>query len=175
MSAEPQVTTTTGLPTGRWHLLPEASTAVFAVANFGFRTVTGTIPLREGTVDVDAGGVVDGVHVVLDLDGLDTASWRRDADLRRPRLLDVDRHPELAFDATAMTPAGSGWRVDGRLSARGTSTPLAVSVTATEAGREQAGIRATGVLDRRELGVRAPRLLIGHLVRITVDSRWARG
>lgn len=173
MSAEPQATTTR-LPTGRWHLLPAASTASFAVANFGFRTVTGTVPLREGTVHVDGAGAVAGLHVLLDLDGLATGSWRRDADLRKPPLLDIDRHPELGFDATTMSPTGTGWLVEGRLNARGTSTHLTVIVTLPDALEEQTGITATAVLDRRKLGIRAPRLLIGHLVRITVVSRWVR-
>lgn len=103
-----------------------------------------------------------------------TGSWRRDADLRKPSLFDIERHPELSFDAATMSPTGTGWLVEGRLSARGTSTPLALSVAAEDVGQDQVEIHAEASLDRRELGVRAPRLLIGHLVSITVVSRWVR-
>jgi polyisoprenoid-binding protein YceI len=143
------------------------------VANFGFRTVTGTIPLRAGGVLVDGSGAVTRVHAVLDLDGLATGSWRRDADLRKPHLLDIDRHPELTFDATSMVPAATGWLVDGRLSARGTSVSLPLAVAASPV-KDETELHATAVLDRRSLGVRAPRLLIGHVVTINLVTRWRR-
>ena len=66
---------------------------------------------------------------------------------------------------------GGGWRAEGRLSVRGTSCPLTVTGTLVEDG--PAGtvhVRGTAVLDRTAIGLRAPRLMIGRLVSITVDA-----
>ena len=175
MSAELLAASATRLPTGNWHLLADRSTASFAVANFGFRTVTGTVPLREGSAHVDGAGDLTRVHAVLDLDGLDTRSWRRDADLRKPHLLDVDRHPELTFDGAGLIPSPGGWRLDGRLGCRGTSAPVRLSVRTADPTAEPVELHLSAVLDRRDLGIRAPRLVIGDLVRVTLVTRWRRG
>ena len=175
MSAEPVAATGTRLPTGHWHLLPDQSTASFQVANLGFRTVTGTIPLREGSAHVDAAGELVGVRAVLDLDGLDTGSWRRDADLRKPHLLDTDRHPELTFEGAGLAPAPEGWRLEGRLGCRGTSAPVQVAVRTPDPGADPVELHLDTELDRRDLGLRVPRLLIGQRVRVTLVTRWRRG
>ena len=83
-------TSPVALSTGRWAVDPAHSTATFRVGNLG-RTVTGTVPITEGTV------VIDGQHSAitgsLDLGAIDTGNARRDKDLRKPKFLDLDRNP----------------------------------------------------------------------------------
>jgi polyisoprenoid-binding protein YceI len=169
------MTTSTATPVrlapGRWTALPDRTSATFAVGNLGVKVVHGSIAVVSGSLDVDPDGSPVAVRAELDLRTIDTGIPKRDADLRKPRLLDIDAHPVLAFECTDLHPDGADWCAEGRLSARGTSCPLTVSGTVVEdspAGTVH--VLATAVLDRTALGLRAPRFMIGRRVTITVDA-----
>lgn len=159
-------TSPVGLSTGRWTVDPAYSTATFRVGSLG-RAVTGTVPITAGTV------VIDGQHSAitgsLDLGAIETGNARRDKDLRKPKYLDLDRYPAMTFTADTMTIAPAGWRVTGQLTARGTSVRLAGDVDVS-GEYTSATLTAHTRLDRRTLGIRAPRIMIGHQIDITVTA-----
>jgi polyisoprenoid-binding protein YceI len=158
--------------TGRWVVDPARSTATFSVANFGFRTVHGTVPVLSGTLEVSDGRPVR-VSAELDLARIDTGNRRRDADLRKPNLLDLDASPLLTYEAGEFDLGPQGWCARGSLGARGTTCPLPVLgvVAGTEGSLHLVG---TAVVDRTALGVRAPALIIGRQVSVVVDARLDR-
>jgi polyisoprenoid-binding protein YceI len=152
---------------GRWRPAPTGVRTAFAVRDFG-RFVTGTVPVAEAWVDVSAAGRPAQVHAVLDLRAIDTGNARRDRDLQKPSLLHTAEHPMLLFTGQPER-SDDGWTVTGTLAGRSAATvTLAVDVTAT--GPQEVTVRGTTVVDRRALGVRAPRVLIGHWLRITVEG-----
>lgn len=161
-------TSPAGLAAGRWIVDVAHSTATFRVRSLG-RTVTGTVPIIEGTFDIGPDGLPSAITGSLDLGAIDTGNARRDRDLRKPRLLDLDHHPTmtLAADMAAVLPAG--WSVTGRLTARGTSVRLAGDVELSGQDRS-ATLTGHTRLDRRTLGIRAPRIMIGSEIDITVTA-----
>jgi polyisoprenoid-binding protein YceI len=169
------VTTTSppGLAAGRWTVDLARSTATFRVGNLG-RTVTGTVPIIEGIVDVGGDGRPSAIAGSLDLGAIDTGNTRRDKDLRTPRLLDLDRHPTMTFAADTVSPSSAGWSVAGHLTARGTRVRLAGDVELSEQDSSEqdrsAILTAHTRLDRRTLGIRVPRIVIGHEIDITVTA-----
>ncbi|MEU5260562.1 YceI family protein [Amycolatopsis sp. NPDC021455] len=152
------------LRTGTWTVLSGRTTAAFEVRNFGFNRVRGTIPVRTGAVEV-RDGEVTAVHGELDLGALDTRNERRDADLRKPTLLDSGARPEMTFVADGVKRRDGGWEVTGELRLRGTACPLTLTVVP-----DGTRVRATGTLDRAPLGMRVPRAVIGRYVRIDVEA-----
>lgn len=153
----------------RWSVDTTLSTARFAVRNFGLKTVRGTVPITAAWVDVDPDGRPVAVHAELDLAALDSGNARRDADLAKPRLLDTGRYPTLTFDAgPGARTADGGWTLPGRLAGHGTVAEVQLRV---EGGAD--GFTATAGLDRTALAVRAPRVLIGRYVDISI-SGWLR-
>ena len=61
--------------------------------------------------------------VELDLNSLDTGVAKRDADLRGPRLLDIDRHPVMTWRCARFVATGDGaWTAEGDLTVRGITT-----------------------------------------------------
>jgi polyisoprenoid-binding protein YceI len=154
--------------TGRWVVDAARSTATFSVGNFGVRTVTGSVPVLAGTLEVADGRPLR-LSAELDLSALDTGSARRDADLRKPALLDLDAHPVLTYGAEEFEAGPQGWLARGTLGARGTTCPVTVLgvPAATDAALHLVG---TAVLDRTALGIRAPRLFIGRQVSVVVDA-----
>ncbi|MCF6733790.1 YceI family protein [Blastococcus sp. KM273129] len=59
---------------------------------------------RWGELDADEAGVPRRVVAELDLGTLDTGIARRDADVRKPRFLDTDRHPTMIWTARSFVP-----------------------------------------------------------------------
>jgi polyisoprenoid-binding protein YceI len=164
------VTTTSApvLTAGRWTVDTTSSTATFRVGNLG-RTVTGSVPITGGTVEVDPDGRPTAIGATLDLGSIDTGHARRDRDLRKPGLLDLDRHPTMTFSADAVTASPEGWSVAGQLTARGARVELAGDVRLSVLDGSVTLVARTR-LDRRAIGVRAPRLMIGRQVHITVTA-----
>ncbi|HEY3088674.1 MAG TPA: YceI family protein [Jatrophihabitantaceae bacterium] len=164
--------TLTDLRTGRWEHVAPLSGASFTVRNFAFNTVRGTVPIVSATVDVDADGVPVAVHATLDLTGIATGNPKRDSDLQKPHLMDTAEHPRLTFAGTPMQRADA-WQVPGRLAGRAATD---VTLDAQLVDRSASGeliVHATCTIDRRRLGVRAPRLLIGRYVAVTVTAVFA--
>ena len=159
------------LQTGRWQLQTAVSSARFTVSNLGVRTVHGQLPIREAWVDVDQAGRPISVAATLELDRIDTGNRRRDADLRKPNLLDLERYPLLMFTADSILPGVSGWVVAGTLAGRGREVPLELTAQITARGEDgPVTIEADAVLDRRALAVRAPRLMIGAVLRVHLQA-----
>jgi polyisoprenoid-binding protein YceI len=161
------------LQTGRWEHVASASRASFAVRKFAFITVQGTVPIVSATVDVDASGAPAAVLATLDLTGIATGIPKRDSDLQKPHLLDTGKHPRLTFSGRPMEQA-DGWQVPGRLAGRSATD---VTLDAKIVGRSDSGeltVHTACTIDRRKLGVRAPRFLIGRYVDITIEVVFAQ-
>ena len=164
--------TLTRLRAGRWEHDASTSRATFTVRDFGFMTVRGSVPIVSAAVDVDENGAPVAVYATLDLTGMATGHRKRDRDLQKPHLLDTGRHPRLSFTGSPVQRA-DGWQVPGRLTGRATTD---VTLDAHILDRSDSGeltVRAACTLDRRKLGVRAPRLLIGRYVAVRIEAAFA--
>lgn len=159
------MTTGVWIRSGNWTVVPEQSTASFSVRNLGFNRVTGTIPIRSGSARRD--GDTTEIRAELDLKGLITGNARRDADLRKPQLLDSEARPKLFFLANQVRDEANGWQVEGALELRGTTCPVTLHVEP----KNETRLVATAVLDRAPLRMRAPRFMIGRYLDITIDVR----
>jgi polyisoprenoid-binding protein YceI len=157
------------LRSGRWELVNSLSAARFTVRNLGLFRVTGQVPVVEAFVDIDHLGRPVGIQAELDLAGIDTGNPRRDHDLRTPRLLDGDRCPAMRFTAT--TSDVDEAQLAGQLVARGRAANLVLTIEQVrETGPGVVSVHATTQFDRRELGITAPRFLIGTCIKITLDA-----
>lgn len=154
------------LATGRWTVLPGSARASFRCRDVLHRTVTGTVSVTAGAVDVDARGVPVSVLAELDLSSVDTGNARRDRDLRGPRMLDAEGSPLLAFRGGPATARDDGgWVLPATLTMKGVTCPVEVAVAVNG---HRVSVSAT--VDRRELGIRAPRLLVGTAVTVLVEA-----
>ncbi|MBA2554112.1 MAG: YceI family protein [Geodermatophilaceae bacterium] len=158
---------------GTW-TLTAPTTAGFSVGSLGVRKVAGTIPVITAQVDVAEDGSVHSVAAVLSIDRIDTGHTKRDKDLRRRGLLDLDTHPTLTFSSAQVTPGEAGWTVTGLLTAKGATRQITVQATTSEHDDGTVGVRLTGRLDRRDYGIKAPRFLISASVLFDIDARLRR-
>jgi len=176
VSAEPAVATGAAplahlqLPPGCWELVPGRSWAEFTVRNWGLVTVHGRVPVVRGQVQLSEDGAVRQVRAELALARLDTHNARRDRDLAKPSLLDLARHPVLHFDGGVVEQGPSGLALPGLVSAHGATVPVRLSVDVGEVEDGRLTVRAATELDRRDLGVRAPQVMIGHRIGVEVSA-----
>ncbi|MGN6606365.1 MAG: YceI family protein [Jatrophihabitans sp.] len=168
----------TGLRTGRWTAASTLTSATFTVRHaLGLARVQGCVPVVDASVDVDASGRPAAVSATLDLTRIDTGNRRRDADLQQPRLLDTASAPTLTFAGRVVT-TDAGVEVVGRLAGRAAADVVLRVVEIDDGGDGGDGsvhVVATTRLDRRALGVRAPRVLIGRVVQIRLDLTFRPG
>jgi polyisoprenoid-binding protein YceI len=159
------------LAPGRWTTDPARTRAGFAVGNLGVKVVHGSIRVVSGELQVDTDGRPVRVRAELEVGTVDTGNAKRDADLRKPALLDAEAHPVMTFECHEIGPDGTGWRADGVLALRGTTCPLTVTGSwAAGATPGAVAVTGTATLDRTAAGIRAPRFLIGRQVTITVEA-----
>jgi polyisoprenoid-binding protein YceI len=164
--------TTPLLAAGTWAVSDSRTRVTFTVGSL-VTAARGSVACRWGCVELAADGTPVRVRAELDLESLDTGIARRDADLRKPRFLDIDRHPTMSWVADRFTRGDDGsWAAEGVLSVRGTSAPLTVVGRPEPADPEGSGlrVRASGELDRRSVGIRAPSFLIRRTVRIELEA-----
>jgi polyisoprenoid-binding protein YceI len=108
---------------------------------------------------------------------LDTAHEERDAHLRSPDFFDVERYPEISFEAIPVLFSGNGrFALHGKLTMKGITRRIELegelhgAVVAPD-GTEQLALTARGQLDRSHYGLVWNRLLEAGNVRVgeTVD------
>lgn len=75
----------------------------------------------------------------------------------------------MTFAADSITASPAGWQVTGTLAVRGTSVRLAGGAVASSQDGS-ATVTAYTRLDRSDLGIRAPGIMIGHAIDITVTA-----
>ncbi|WP_330250830.1 YceI family protein [Nocardia sp. NBC_00565] len=153
----------------QWMVDPAHSRAEFTVANFG-RTVHGRAPIRDGRLTTGPDGAPEKATGTVDLGAIDTTHAKRDRDLRGRRLLDLDRHPLMAFTTEDITDTAGEWRVVGTVRVRGRRAELVCTVSKFVLGPgDTVRLVAHAVLDRREIGIRAPELMIGRYIAIELN------
>ena len=154
--------------TGTWSLARPTS-AGFEVGNFGVKRVRGAVPIISTRVEVAPDASIHSVDATLDLAAVDTGNTKRDSDLRKPSLLDLDRHPHLTFTSSRVTPYEGRWVVVGLLTVKGATREVSLEGTVERLPEGAVRVRLAGRLDRRDYAITAPRFLIGSMVDVDID------
>jgi polyisoprenoid-binding protein YceI len=162
-------TTRPTLAPGSWDANPSDTTAAFVAGNFR-GDVHGTLALTTGRVEVDADGQPFLATATLDAASVLTGNKRRDKDLRGRGFLRAADCPQVTWRCSDVVPTTTGWVCRGVLGARGAETPLALAVTVRSATDRCLEVTATGTLDRRSLGIKAPAFLVGREVRVRIEA-----
>jgi polyisoprenoid-binding protein YceI len=90
---------------GTWRVDPEHSSIEFRVRHLMIESVRGRFLDFDGTIE---SGEAPLVVATIQASSLQTNHEERDAHLRSPDFLDVDRHPEIRFESTSIDLAVDG-------------------------------------------------------------------
>ena len=149
-------TTVTIARAGIWSLDPIHSRVDFEVSY-----LAGTF--KGEFHEIGAELTVDGEHASLEgtakVGSVDVKDENLSAHLQSPDFFDAERHPELRFAAENIRLDGDGRvSVDGELTIKGVTKPVAVTGTVTApiadyTGNDRIGLNLTAAVDRTEFGV----------------------
>ncbi|MDQ3294150.1 MAG: YceI family protein [Actinomycetota bacterium] len=126
------------------------------------------------------------LEVTVPLASVDTRDVGRDEHLRSADFFDVEKHPNMTFRSTAVTPVGGDrWDVAGELTVRGVTRPLTLHASfeggvSDPWGNDRAAFTATAELDRESFGLtwnqalETGGVLVGKKIDIEIEAELVR-
>ncbi len=167
------------LSSGSWLVDPAHSAVEFRVKHMVIETVKGRFRDFDGAVVAGAAPTVSGSIRVA---SLDTLHEERDEHLRSPDFFDVERYPEINFEANTFRFNGDNGRFDlpGELTIKGVTRPITLDGEFRGAGfdlqgSERVAFALRGRLERSDFGLIWNRiletggLLVGNTVELVLD------
>jgi polyisoprenoid-binding protein YceI len=146
------------LTPGHWALDTNHSSVSFVVRHLGVSKVRGRF--QDFDVDVVVGtSLADTVvNATIRTASIDTGNTDRDAHVRTPDLLDVEKRPTMVFRSTSISEVADGWAIDGELTIGGVTRPQRLDlefggIEEFPGGPRHAGFEATGELRRKDFGI----------------------
>jgi polyisoprenoid-binding protein YceI len=174
------------LAPGVWEVDPVHTNVEF-VARHLLSKVRGRFSTFSGNLTIAEDPAQSSAEVTIDAASLETGSPDRDAHLRSPDFLDVERFPSLSFRSTAVRSADEPghYLVDGDLTIRDVTRPVTLEAeyhgwSDDPWGGQRAGFSATTEIERADFGaawnvvVETGRLLVGKTVRIELEVEAVR-
>jgi polyisoprenoid-binding protein YceI len=147
--------TVTIAPAGTWRLDPVHSSVGFEV-DYLAGTFKGDFHEVEATLAVD--GESARLQGSANVASVDVKEENLAAHLQSPDFFDAERHPELRFTAEDIGLNGEAVTVQGEITIKGVTKPVALAGTVTPpladyTGNERIGIKVTTTVDRTEFGL----------------------
>ncbi len=175
-----QVGGTTLPAAGDWVIDASHSHVGFTVRHVMVSKVRGSFGTFSGTIHVAEQPQESSVEVTIDLASIDTRDEGRDAHLRSPDFFDVEQFPQATFRSTKVTGDGAAWKVDGELTIRGVTRPVALEgeylgSNKSPYGFQVAGFSAKTKINRKDYGLNwnaaleTGGVLVGDEVKISLD------
>ena len=149
--------------------------------DFGKDEVQGKMPVSRAdlTLDFDnitASEIAVALDVVRAVAGFPFANQA----MVGPKVLDAARFPEIGFQSTRVTAEGDGANIQGQITIRGVTRPIALHAVlyrqrGTEVGdRSHLSVLLTGTVNRSEFGASGWSDVVGDEVRLKILARIAR-
>ena len=139
---------------------PVHSSANFVVRHMMITNVRGAFSGVEGTIAYDLDNPSESsIDVVIDASKINTLDDQRDAHLRSPEFLDVEKYPTLEFKSTKIEPAAAGdWKITGDLTIRGVTKQVVLKAEITSEtkdvwGKTRIGASGTTKIKRSDFGL----------------------
>jgi polyisoprenoid-binding protein YceI len=178
----PQTSATT------WNIDPVHSVAEFKVKHMMISNVKGQFPKVTGTLTLDESQLANSrVEALIEAASIETRDPQRDAHLRSPDFLDVEKFPTLSFKSTSISLVRDGeLAVEGDLTIRGVTRRALFTVEGPTPpakdpwGNIRVGVSATTKINRKDFGLtwnaalETGGILVGDEVAITLDVQFVK-
>lgn len=170
-------------PVGTYDIDPTHTTATASIRHLGLSKVRGTIPVESGTIHIAENPTESSVNVTLTTSGVNTGNADRDGHLQSDDFLDVENYPHLEYRAEpgSVTDNGDGtWTVNGELTIKDTTRPVALNVEFEGTGQDpwgnsRAAFTASAEFDREDFGItwnqalETGGVLVGKTIKVDLD------
>jgi polyisoprenoid-binding protein YceI len=166
-----------------WALDPAHTNVEFTVRHMMISNVKGQFQKTSGTVTINGSDPTSAkIDATIDATSIDTRVDKRDAHLKSPAFLDVDKFPTITFKSNKVEADGPGkWKVKGDLTLHGVTKPVVLEVESTGTpitdpmGNTRAGASATTKISRKDFGLtwnqplETGGVMVGDEVAISID------
>ncbi|MFP5317902.1 MAG: YceI family protein [Acidimicrobiia bacterium] len=172
---------------GTWTLDASHTSMELSVRHMMVATVRGRVDPLSGTLFLATDDPSSSyVEVEIDASSINTGHADRDAHLRSPDFLDVDRFPTMRFRSTEIDDRGDGtFRLRGDLTVKDVTKPVSLEcefggVVRDPYGNDRIGFSATGTIDRTEFGLRwnaaleTGGVVVGDKVKLALDAEFTK-
>lgn len=160
------------------YILDADRSQVAFIYSFDGQEVTGTAPVSTAEILLDPANLAASrVDVTLDLGRARGGFPFATQALRGPRMFDLRNHPRAHFRSTRIRRTETGARMEGVLTLRGVTRPVALDVAlyrqrGTEPGDlDHLTLLVTGIIDRHEFGVSGYPRRVGPEVALRIVVR----
>ena len=146
-------------PSGWYAIDPSRSSIEFVTEHLSIVELRGRLTHVRGLLRIAADAERSHVAAEIDAGSVSTGNIERDAYVRGPALLDVDRYPKITYLSRSVVARRDGaWDVDGVLTIRDVTRIVRMRVDvafsrAATLGDRHVSFRATAMLDREEFGL----------------------
>ncbi len=167
------------LTAGTWNIDPAHSEVTFSIRHL-MSKVRGSFTEFEGRIDIAQDPLASRATATIRMASIDTRNADRDAHIRSPEILDVEKYPTMRFVSTGVRVDGDRYLVDGELTIKDVTRPatLEVEFNGVETdpwGGTRAGFSATTSISRKDFGVefnvplQGEKVLLGDKVDIQLE------
>lgn len=169
------MTTTTTLPTGTWQLDTSATTVTVTAKKLKVITVPAALTVTGGTIEIDDDHQVVDVRIEADAASYASKNPKRNAHVVSEDFLDAASHPTISFNAGSLTSTADGYRANGTVTVKGTTSPIEVAVSDVAVDDTSGSFTATATIDRTVIGVdKMPSFVIDRDLQLTVAATATR-
>ncbi|WP_098959175.1 YceI family protein, partial [Pseudonocardia sp. N23] len=169
-----------GYIAGVWDIDAAHSDVSFSVRHMMVSKVKGRFGTFSGDITTGETLEASSVNVTIDANSIDTNQEQRDAHIRSADFFETEAHPQWTFRSTAVRAGGDGLIVDGDLTIKGVTKPVALDVEVGGFGPDafggtRAGFTATITINRNDFGVDIAMpldgggVVVGEKVQITLE------
>jgi polyisoprenoid-binding protein YceI len=148
------------MSTTKWVLDPTHSEVSFKVKHMMISNVTGHINKFNVEVETDNEDFSKAkIHFTGDVRSIDTNNDQRDVHLKSGDFFDVEKYPQVTFDATNYEKTGNGdYTLNGNLTIRDVTKPITLKVefggvVTDPYGNIKAGFTVEGKVNRKDFGL----------------------
>jgi polyisoprenoid-binding protein YceI len=170
---------------GTWQLDRSHTSAEFVARHLMIAKVRGRFSDVAGTIEIGEAPEQSSAHVTIQAASITTGDESRDAHLRSPDFLDVERFPTLEFRSTTVENEGSHWLVAGDLTIRDVTRSVVLDVEFDGAvtdpyGNRRIAFSASTQVNREDFGLtwnaplEAGGVVVGPKVRIELGVEAVR-
>ena len=147
-----------GYIAGVWDIDAVHSDISFSVRHMMVSKVKGRFGTFSGVITTGETVEASSVEVTIDANSIDTNQEQRDAHIRSADFFETEAHPEWTFRSTAVRAGGDGLIVDGDLTIKGVTKPVALDVEIGGFGPDafggtRVGFSASITINRNDFGV----------------------
>jgi polyisoprenoid-binding protein YceI len=153
-----------GYIAGTWKIDPIHSYVGFAIKHLMVTNVRGHFTAFEGEIITPDGDPLrSSVVATIESASIDTSNKQRDEHIRGADFFEVDTYPTITYRSTEVRRDGDGYVLDGELTLRGVTRPVALDLEVNGFGPDpfapdvstgaRVGFTATGEINRTDFGV----------------------